>query len=243
MTQLLLSVSQGIYGLAISAFGMCAAQWTPGPTQRQIIDACHRSIVKSVREMNREITKQKTVQSSLASQIRALVAKNGPNARRDILAKAYELRFNQNHSQKLYTYCAQLARVANEMGVMKAQLLRQNAIVESTNLMRIMAAIQPPSECVGLMREFSLQMQKAGLVDETVTELFTETTEDTLEMDDVEIDRLIADICTNKPQTIKQQPIVIEKDESVPDEDDDDNIKEDAPEIQIMEKRLEALRS
>jgi division protein CdvB (Snf7/Vps24/ESCRT-III family) len=238
---------QGIYTAFAAAYsatvGMCAAQWTPPPTQKMMIQECHRDIRKSVRTINREISKQKGVESSLKSQIKALHAKHCTVAHRDILAKAYELRFLQKHTNKMYNYVAQLQGVSNELRSMVAAMSRANAIVDSTGLMRTLNALNPPAESLHMMREFAKQMQTAGLLNESVEGMFADRDDEAEEATDTEINTLIHNIVTNKPAP-ERKPIVIESLEGDFDADTpEDEEQEKDPEPLRMEKRLEALKS
>lgn len=234
MTEMVAYAGQGIYALFAAVAGMCAAPFEPPVTQRELIRKCHRDILKAVRELNRQIVKQKNAQASLKSQIRALHAKN---AQRDVMAKAYELRFAQVHLTKLHKYAAQLQGVSNELRMMSAQMTRANAIVDTTNLMRVMSAVQPPVECMHVMREFAKQMQTAGLVDASVEEMFSGAEEETDETSDIEINALIREVVAKKPR----KEVVVE-----PIRDDDDvplTEESEDPEPQEMRQRIEALRA
>lgn len=232
---------QGIYAAFAAAAGACAAQWTPPPTQKAVVQECHRGIRTSIRSINRDIARQKSHEAALKSQIKSLAAKNGTTAHRDVMAKAYELRLYQTQTTKLYNYTAQLGALATELRSMSAVLSRRNAIVDATGLMRVMNALNPPAETLHTMRQFAKQMQAAGLINESVDEMFADRDEESTEATEVEINALIRDIVVGRPAP-ERKPVVVEHLEGEDPEIPEDEEKDD-PEPLQMERRLEALKA
>jgi len=214
-----------------------------------------------MRKLDREIANLKNVEIKtknmiLAADRRARRAASGPNANsrakqqaeREVRDFARELVRTRKTTQRMITSRAQLASV--QMQVNEAFALRkiQGSIRASVGIMKDVNALIRLPELAVTMRDLSVELMKAGIIEEMAEEMLP-TADVELEMEDEEaegeVDKVLGEILKDRMEKTGPLPSVpTGTTESVPaqqalEEEDADT----QAMLDQMRNRLEALRS
>lgn len=158
-----------------------------------------------------------------------------------ILAK--EIVRSRKATKKIYTSKATLNSVQMQMKSQLATLRIAGALQKSTEVMHLMNALVRLPEISQTMREMSMEMTKAGILEEMIDETM-ESVEDVEELEEEaqqEIDKVLWEVTAGKlgeapavpTESVTVKPEVVA---STSDESEEEGMKE-------MQKRLEQLRS
>ncbi|KAI8100139.1 Snf7-domain-containing protein [Halteromyces radiatus] len=167
------------------------------------------------------------------------VAKKGDIKVCKMLAK--ELIRSQQHKNRLYTSKAQMNSIIMQLEHQLATLKVAGALQKSGEVMKLVNSLIRLPEVSQAMQQMSMEMMKAGIMDEMI-----EDTMETLDDDDIEeaadeevnsvlfqiTNGLLGEAGSVGPALEKKQEEPVEEEES----------EEEGPELELMQKRLQALK-
>ena len=165
-------------------------------------------------------------------------------AQKEVRDFARELVRTRKTSARLITSKAQLNSV--QMQVSEAFALRkiEGSIRASVGIMRDVNALVRLPELAGTMRELSVELMKAGIIEEMVGDSLPE--DDILEDEEAEgeVDKVLGEILKDRMEKTGKMPAVpVEQEPAEPERADDETEEETAAALDQMRNRLEALRS
>ncbi|KAK0705308.1 Snf7-domain-containing protein [Lasiosphaeris hirsuta] len=223
------------------------------PDPQVQIRKCNALIRSNIRKLDRDIAAVKAVELKTKNLIIAADRRGQRNpsqakqAQKEVRGFAGELIRARRTSARLVTSKAQLGSV--QMQVNEAFALRkiEGSIRASVGVMRDVNALVRLPELAGTMRELSVELMKAGIIEEMVGESLPEADlEDEEEEAEGEVDKVLGEILKDKmektgalpsvPLPAQQQPTPTRAEEE--DEEDETEAMMDQ-----MRNRLEALRS
>ncbi|KAH8555642.1 vacuolar sorting protein Vps24 [Umbelopsis sp. PMI_123] len=194
---------------------------------QQEIRAQNRGIERQIRQIEREEAKVKT-------SIKA-VAKRGDVKSCKSLAK--ELVRSRKHIDRLHTSKAQLNSVSMQLNHQMATLKIAGTLQKSTEVMNLVNQLVKLPEIAKTMQEMSMEMTKAGIIDEMIGDTFEMMDDEELEEEaDEEVNKVLYQVTEGTMGEATsvanlQNPLVTEEEE-----------EEEEPELDMMQKRLEALK-
>ncbi|KAF2199884.1 SNF7 family protein-like protein [Delitschia confertaspora ATCC 74209] len=219
--------------------------WKPTPEEQK--RKCNALVRANVRKLDRDIqqlkateakTKTLIVQASKRGQRSSSQAKQ---AAQDVRTFARELIRIRKQNNRLATSKAQLQSV--QMQVNEAFSVRkiEGSIRASTGIMKDVNSLVRLPELQGTMRELSMELTKAGIIEEMTSDILPES--ELLEGEDdeaeEEVDKVLTEILKDrlpasaqKPEELPAQPVEAEEE----DEDQEEMLAQ-------MRGRLEALKS
>ena len=165
-------------------------------------------------------------------------------AQKEVRDFARELVRTRKTSARLITSKAQLNSV--QMQVSEAFALRkiEGSIRASVGIMRDVNALVRLPELAGTMRELSVELMKAGIIEEMVGDSLPE--DDILEDEEAEgeVDKVLGEILKDRMEKTGKMPAVpVEQEPAEPERADDETEEETAAALDQMRNRFEALRS
>lgn len=192
-------------------------------------------------KLDRQIRTIQREEDKLKKSLKEAAAKNDKEIC-TILAK--EIIRSRKAVNKIYTSKATINSVQLQMKNQLATLRIAGSLKTSTEVMQAMHNLVRLPEISQTMREMSMEMTKAGILEEMIDETM-ESVEDTEELEEeaqTEIDKVLWEITAGKigeAPSVPSESIsvpVASTSEEVPEEDDEDDMKE-------MQSRLQQLRS
>ncbi|CAO3684376.1 unnamed protein product [Umbelopsis ramanniana] len=194
---------------------------------QQEIRAQNRGIERQIRQIEREEAKVK-------SGIKA-VAKRGDTKSCKSLAK--ELIRSRKHVERLHTSKAQLNSVSMQLNHQLATLKIAGTLQKSAEVMNLVNQLVKLPEIAKTMQEMSMEMTRAGIMDEMISDSFEMMDDEDLEEEaDEEVNKVLYQVTEGMMGDATsvanlQNPLVAEEEE-----------EEEEPELDMMQKRLEALK-
>ncbi|KAK3344086.1 vacuolar protein-sorting-associated protein [Lasiosphaeria hispida] len=223
------------------------------PDPQVQIRKCNALIRSNIRKLDRDIAAVKAVELKTKNLIVAADRRGQRNpsqakqAQKEVRGFAHELIRARRTGARLVTSKAQLGSV--QMQVNEAFALRkiEGSIRASVGVMRDVNALVRLPELAGTMRELSVELMKAGIIEEMVGDSLPEADlEDEEEEAEGEVDKVLGEILKDKmektgalpsvPLPAQQQPTPARAEEE--EEEDETEAMMDQ-----MRNRLEALRS
>ncbi|KAI0113545.1 Snf7 family protein [Nemania sp. FL0031] len=212
---------------------------------------CNQLIRSNLRKLDRDITTVKQVEQKTKNLIVAADrrgtrdATRRPQAQREARDLARELIRTRRTSARLVTSKAQLSSVQMQVNEAFAVRKIEGSIKASVGIMRDVNTLIRLPELAGTMRELSLELMKAGVIEEMVGENLP-LDEDALfedgEMEaEGEVDKVLGEILKGKMDTagpVPSTPVAPEPTPAELEEEEDQEAMMDQ-----MRNRLEALRS
>ncbi|CAO3653350.1 unnamed protein product [Cunninghamella echinulata] len=208
-------------------------------TPEELVKKWRQEIRQQQRQIQRQIQAIDIEEAKVKKSIKQ-VAKKGDTKVCKMLAK--ELVRSQRHKNRLYTSKAQMNSIIMQLEHQLATLKVAGALQKSGEVMKLVNSLVRLPEVSQAMQQMSMEMMKAGIMDEMI--------EDTMEMmddDDIEeaadeevnnvlyqiTDGLLGEAGTVGPDLQKKQEVQVEEEESE---------EEEGPELELMQKRLQALK-
>ncbi|KAI8575696.1 hypothetical protein K450DRAFT_260365 [Umbelopsis ramanniana AG] len=194
---------------------------------QQEIRAQTRGIERQIRQIEREEAKVK-------QGIKA-VAKRGDVKSCKSLAK--ELIRSRKHVDRLHTSKAQLNSVSMQLNHQLATLKIAGTLQKSAEVMNLVNQLVKLPEIAKTMQEMSMEMTRAGIMDEMINDTFEMMDDEDLEEEaDEEVNKVLYQVTEGTMGEASsvanlQNPLVTEEEE-----------EEEEPELDMMQKRLEALK-
>jgi len=217
--------------------------WGPDPeTQKR---KCNTLVKQNVRKLDRDITQLKQLEGKTKTYIlqASKRAQNNPSqakqAAQETRLFARELLRVRKQSGRLATSKAQLQSVGMQVNEAFSVRKIEGSIKASTGIMKDVNTLVKLPELTGTMRELSMELMKAGIIEEMVGD--TLDNQDILEEDEeaeTEVDKVLGEVLKDRlPATAvvpDTTPVQVEEAE---DEEDQEEM------LAQMRGRLEALKS
>jgi charged multivesicular body protein 3 len=210
---------------------------------------CNQLIRKNTYKLDQHINTLKQLEAKAKAQILASsrrAQKNPSQAKQAALETrviARELIKIRKQSGRLYTSKAQLQSVGMQVNEAFSVRRIQGSIQVSTGIMKDVNSLVRLPELTGTMRELSMELMKAGIIEEMVTEDLFEDAEEEDEEAEVEVDKVLGEILKGKIATIEKPPQeelpAVEQEEPVAATDD----AEEQRVLDEWRERLQALKS
>ncbi|KAG2228301.1 hypothetical protein INT45_011093 [Circinella minor] len=197
---------------------------------RQEIRSQQRMIQRQIQAIDAEEAK---VKKSIKQ-----VAKKGDTKICKMLAK--ELIRSQQHKDRLYTSKAQLNSIIMQLEHQLATIKVAGTLQRSGEVMKLVNQLVRLPELSQTMQQMSMEMTKAGLMDEMINDTMEMMDDDDIEeAADEEVNNVLYQITDGMlgeagnvgPALDKKPEVQIEEDE-----------EEEGPELDMMQKRLQALK-
>ncbi|KAI5842879.1 Snf7-domain-containing protein [Morchella snyderi] len=206
--------------------------WGPDPTVQ--LRKCNQLIRKNTRELDRHIQQLRSLESKTKAQILTTSKSRSRNSAAETRIIARELVRIRRQSSRLVTSKAQLQSVG--MQVREAFSVRkiEGSIRTSTGVMRNVNSLVRLPELTGTMRELSMELVKAGIIEEMVADSLPDDAE--MEDDEVEeeVEKALKEVMGGTVVVAPAAPVSPEK--GVEEEEDQDTLDD-------MRERLEMLKS
>ncbi|KAM3581925.1 Vacuolar protein-sorting-associated protein 24 [Umbelopsis sp. WA50703] len=192
---------------------------------QQDIRAQNRGIERQIRNIERE---EANVKTSIKQ-----VAKRGDTKSCKSLAK--ELVRSRKHKDRLYTSKAQLNSVSMQLNHQLATLKIAGTLQKSTEVMTLVNQLIRLPEISKTMQEMSMEMTKAGIIDEMIGDTFEMMDDEDMEEEaDEEVNKVLYQVTEGtlgEATSVAnlQNPVIPTTEE-----------EEEEPELDMMQKRLEA---
>ncbi|KAJ7591046.1 vacuolar sorting protein Vps24 [Mycena floridula] len=167
-----------------------------GPTPEERVRAWQQKLKAESRQLDREM-KQLDVAAGKARQTVKQLAKKGDIKSARILAR--EVVRSDKQKDRLSVSKARLRSIGTQLEQQLAMIKVTGALQKSTEIMRLSSSLIKLPQISQTMREMSMEMTKAGIMEEML--------EDTLEMDedeeleeeaDAEVDKVLFDLTDGK---------------------------------------------
>ncbi|KAI8883991.1 Snf7-domain-containing protein [Backusella circina FSU 941] len=194
----------------------------------------------------------KTQQRGIQRQIRAIdneeikvkrsikqVAKKGDVKNCKMLAK--ELVRSQRHKQRLYTSKAQLNSIIMQLEHQLATLKVAGSLQKSGEVMKLVNQLARLPEISQAMQQMSMEMTKAGLMEEMIGDTMDMMDdEDIEEAADEEVNKVLFQITDGMLGEAGAVGPALDTNPVMDDEEEEE--EEEEPELDLMQKRLQALK-
>ncbi|KAK4518695.1 DNA-directed RNA polymerase [Mucor velutinosus] len=199
---------------------------------RQEIRGQQRGIDRQIRAIDAEEAK---VKRSIKQ-----VAKKGDVKNCKMLAK--ELIRSQRHKNRLYTSKAQMNSIIMQLEHQLATLKVAGSLQKSGEVMKLVNQLARLPEISQTMQQMSMEMTKAGIMEEMIGDTMDMMDDDDIEeAADEEVNNVLFQITDGMlgeagsvGSALESKPMVTE------DEEEED--EEEGPELDMMQKRLQALK-
>lgn len=195
---------------------------------------------KETYKLDRQIRQIQREEDKIKKSLKEAAAKNDKEIC-TILAK--EIIRSRKAVNKIYTSKATINSVQLQMKNQLATLRIAGSLQSSTQVMQAMHSLVKLPEISQTMREMSMEMTKAGILEEMIDETM-ESVEDTEELEEeaqTEIDKVLWEVTAGKIGLAPSVPM-----ESVnpePEASTSEAVEEDEDDMKEMQSRLQKLRS
>lgn len=157
-----------------------------------------RKVKREQRTLDKEIRELETARQRARSQLKALAAKNDVKSAR-ILAK--EVVRSNKQVDRLHVSKARLSSVGMQLTHQAAMLKVTGSLQKSTEIMKLSNQLIKLPELSAAMRQMSMEMTKAGIMEEMMDETLDGLDEDQDELEDeadAEVDKVLYDLTDGK---------------------------------------------
>ncbi|RKU43314.1 Vacuolar protein-sorting-associated protein 24 [Coniochaeta pulveracea] len=210
---------------------------------------CNMLIRSNMRKLDRDIAQVKAVETKTKNLILAADkrAARDPSrraqAQKEVRDFARELIRARKTSARLITSKAQLSSVQMQVQEAFAMKKIEGSIRASVGVMKDVNSLVRLPELAGTMRELSVELTKAGIIEEMTEDMLPDTMglEDEEEEAEGEVDKVLGEILKDKMERTGSLPSVPLPKQEVPAQVEEDEESEDA--MDEMRNRLQALRS
>jgi len=155
---------------------------------------------------------------------------------------ARELVRTRKASQRLVTSKAQLNSVAMQVSEAFAVRKIEGSIRASVGIMKDVNSLVRLPELTGTMRELSMELVKAGIIEEMIGDSMPDNFEEEDEEAEGEVDKVLGEILQDKMSKVGATPVLPEPAQQEPVAEDEEEEDAEAM-LDQMRGRLEALKS
>ncbi|TGZ83419.1 hypothetical protein EX30DRAFT_304914 [Ascodesmis nigricans] len=189
--------------------------WKPDPAAQ--LRKCNQLIRKNTRELDRHMSQLKNLEISTRNMIIAS-SKNKAHTPAQTRMLAVELVRIRRQATRLATSRAQLQSVGMQVNEAFSMRKIEGSIKASTGVMKDVNTLVRIPELTGTMRELSMELMKAGIIEEMVGDALPDG-EDVLLDDEVEseVDKVLGDLLKGKEEkfpTLPEAPVDMEEDDA-----------------------------
>ncbi|BCR90013.1 ESCRT-III subunit protein VPS24 [Aspergillus chevalieri] len=217
-----------------------------GPDPQAQMRKCNQLIRANTRQLDRDITQLKTLDSKTRQFIlnASRRAERNPSQARQATVElktfARELVRIRKQSARLTTSRAQLQSV--QMQVNEAFSVRkiQGSLKKSTGIMKDVNTLVKLPELSGTMHQLSTELVRAGIIEEMVDDAITDSNmlEEEEEEADAEVDKILQEILQGKLSQAQKPEKPLEEEPAA-----EDVFEDQEATLEQMRGRLEALKS
>ncbi|KAG2230247.1 Snf7-domain-containing protein [Thamnidium elegans] len=198
---------------------------------RQEIRSQQRGIQRQIQAIDNEEAK---VKRSIKQ-----VAKKGDVKNCRMLAK--ELIRSQRHKERLYTSKAQMNSIIMQLEHQLATLKVAGSLQKSGEVMKLVNQLAKLPEMSQTMQQMSMEMTKAGIMEEMIGDTMDMMDDDDIEeAADEEVNNVLFQITDGMLGEAGNVGPALETRPTVEEEEEED--EEEGPELDMMQKRLQALK-
>eukprot|EP00794_Sanderia_malayensis_P005425 gene5425-6104_t len=209
---------------------------TPQKDPKEQVREMTSAVRKEGRKLDRQIRSIKMEEAKVEKSLKD-AAKKGQKDICKILAK--EIIHSRKAVNKLYSSKAQLSSVEMGMKNQLATLRVSGSLQKSTEVMKYMQALVKVPEIQASMRELSMEMMKAGIMEEMIEDTFEGLEDDDIEeAAQEEVDKILWELTSG--ELGKAGPVATD---ALPSEPEGATAIDSDEDISEMQQRLEALRS
>ncbi|XP_063705560.1 charged multivesicular body protein 3-like [Culicoides brevitarsis] len=215
---------------------------TPQKAPKDQVNEWCSKLRKESYKLDRQITKIKQEEEKVKKSLKDAAAKNDKEI---CIILAKEIVRSRQATKKIYTSKATINSVQMQMKSQLATLRIAGALQKSTEVMHLMQNLVRLPEISQTMREMSMEMTKAGILEEMIDETM-ESMEDVEELEEEaqkEIDKVLWEVTEGK---LGEAPAVPAGAMSVQPEAEaaaSEELEDAEDDMKEMQKRLEELRS
>ncbi|KAG2203992.1 hypothetical protein INT46_007017 [Mucor plumbeus] len=208
-------------------------------TPDELVKKWRQEIRGQQRGIDRQIRAIDTEEAKVKKSIKQ-VAKKGDVKNCKMLAK--ELIRSQRHKNRLYTSKAQMNSVIMQLEHQLATIKVAGSLQKSGEVMKLVNQLARLPEISQTMQQMSMEMTKAGIMEEMIGDTMDMMDDDDIEeAADEEVNNVLFQITDGMlgeagsvGPALESNPVVAE------DEEEED--EEEGPELDMMQKRLQALK-
>ncbi|KAI0385638.1 hypothetical protein F5Y04DRAFT_189306 [Hypomontagnella monticulosa] len=212
---------------------------------------CNALIRSNIRKLDRDITQVKNVELKTKNLIIAADRRAQRNpaqarqAQREVRDFARELLRARRTSARLVTSKAQLNSVQMQVNEAFAVRKIEGSIRASVGVMKDVNALVRLPQLAGTMRELSMELMKAGVIEEMVGESLPvdDMLEDEEEEAEGEVDKVLGEILKGRMEKAGTMPSAPLPEQNVPEQQVEEEEEDQEAMMDQMRNRLEALRS
>ncbi|KAI7889305.1 Snf7-domain-containing protein [Mucor mucedo] len=198
---------------------------------RQEIRSQQRGIQRQIQAIDNEEAK---VKRSIKQ-----VAKKGDVKNCRMLAK--ELIRSQRHKNRLYTSKAQMNSIIMQLEHQLATIKVAGSLQKSGEVMKLVNQLARLPEMSQVMQQMSMEMTKAGIMEEMIGDTMDMMDDDDIEeAADEEVNNVLFQITDGMLGEAGNVGPALESRPAVEEEEEED--EEEGPELDMMQKRLQALK-
>ncbi|ORZ21343.1 Snf7-domain-containing protein [Absidia repens] len=198
---------------------------------------------QEIRQQQRGIQRQIQaieVEEAKAKKSIKQVAKNGDAKICKVLAK--ELIRSQHHKNRLYTSKAQMNSIIMQLEHQLATLKVAGTLQKSGEVMKLVNSLVRLPEVSQAMQQMSVEMMKAGIMDEMIEDTMEIMDDDDIEeAADEEVNNVLFQITDGMLGEAGSVGPILEKKQEAPAEEEEEE-EEEGPEFELMQRRLQALK-
>ena len=192
-----------------------------------------------MRQLDRQINGLSAGEAKTKREIRAL-AKKGDVRNCRFLAK--ELVRARKHQNRMHASKATLSSLSMQLNEQLAQIKITGALQKSTAMMKEVNTLIKLPELTKVMGALQMEMQKAGIMDEMVSDVLDiPEFEDDIEEADEEVERILTEITGEKLAQGQAPPTKVRQDAAAAADLEIEEAEDDAN-LEAMRNRLQALR-
>lgn len=207
---------------------------SPPPSKQ--LRKCNQLIRKNTRELDRHMMQLRSLEAKTKQMILTTSKSRSTNTTQQTRLLARELVRIRRQSARLATSKAQLQSVGMQVSEAFSVRKIEGSIRTSTGVMKDVNSLVRLPELTGTMRELSMELVRAGIIEEMVADSLPD--EDVLEDDEeaeAEVDKALREVIGGKLESVGATPTQPEKME--------DDYEEDQETLEDMRERLEMLKS
>ncbi|KAL7270751.1 Vacuolar protein-sorting-associated protein 24 [Rhizina undulata] len=209
--------------------------WKPDPAAQ--LRKCNQLIRRNTRELERAMINLKNLETKAKNSIVQTSKSKSSSTASQTRLLARELVRIRRQSSRLATAKAQLQSVGMQVNEAFSVRKIEGSIRASTSVMKDVNSLVRLPELTGTMRELSMELVRAGIIEEMVDDTLTSQDIDEDEEEaESEVDKVLVEIMGGRLKDSGKVPTVPEQ-VQIEVEEDPDVVLED------MRERLEALKS
>ncbi|KAK9476646.1 Snf7-domain-containing protein [Lipomyces japonicus] len=207
-----------------------------GPDPQEKLRKCNQLLRKNQRQLDRHLQNLNGLETKTKSLIKASAKRGDASSARILARELYNVR---KQKSRLHKSKAQLQSVGMQVNETFAVRKIQGSMKSSAGIMKDVNSLVRLPELTGTMQELSMELIKAGVIDEMVSDTLDNLDEEDAVEDaeaDAEVDAILTEITGGKLGQVGKVPDNIPQEEEAEEEEDQAGLED-------MRERLKALQS